>query len=229
MEVIVPLAGSDFIGHNGLPKALRSFYGQPLLRHALRSRPWAEFVSGYTFILKDLDECRAFASQHLKVWYPGSTVIFLSSSTRGAACSSVAGVACQRNPRMPLIIDLADILYVSAMNVGESFKRSPRCGGLALAFPSNNPLYSYLLKGEKGTVVQSAEKKVISAYASAGTYIFRDSAIFLRAVAHAFENEATQTHNGLFYVCPLFNGVVEQGMAVEMEMVCDVIDIKGQL
>ena len=227
MEVIVPLAGPDFVSSAGVIKALIPFLGQPLLRHVLTSRPWAAEVSNYTFILKDGDVTRDFVEQHLRSWYPYCSVVFLSSVTRGAACSAMAGVACQRDPHAPLIVDLADILYSSNLtNVEERLRRSPRCGGLALAFISANPLYSYLRTDETGRVVEAAEKNVISTNASAGTYIFRNSSIYLGAVAHAFGNEASQVYNGLFYVCPLFNGVLAQGKEVELERVHDVVDIK---
>lgn len=226
MEVIIPLAGPDFVSADGALKALIPFSGQPLLRHVLTSRPWAETVSGYTFILKDGETTRDFVEQHLRAWYPDATVILLSSFTRGAACSAMAGVSCQRDPHTPLIVDLADILYASNLNVGDRLNRSPHCGGLALTFSSTNPLYSYLRTDETGRVVEAAEKNVISTNASAGTYIFRNSAIYLHAVAHAFSNEVSQVCNGLFYVCPLFNGVLAQGMEVMMEPVYDVVDIK---
>ena len=226
MEVIVPLAGPDFVSADGEVKALIPLLGKPLLLHVLKSRPWAEAVSGYTFIFKEDKPTRVFVEEHLRQWYPNATVIFLSSFTRGAACSAMAGVACQRELNSPLIVDLADILYSSKLNVEDRLDREPRCGGLALTFKSTNPLYSYLRSDETGRVLEAAEKKVISNDASAGTYVFRNSAIYLHAVAHAFSNEASQVHNGLFFVCPLFNGVLAQGMDVEMEPVYDVADIK---
>lgn len=226
MEVIVPLAGPDFVSADGKVKALTPLSGEPLLLRVLRSRPWAEAVSGYTFILKDGNDTRVFAEQHLTQWYPDATVIFLSSFTRGAACSAMAGVACQRKPSFPLIVDLADILYSSKLNVEERLDLAPSCGGLALTFRSTSPLYSYLRSDETGRVIEAAEKRVISSNASAGTYVFRNSAVYLHAVAHAFSNETSQVHNSLFYVCPLFNGVLAQGLDVEMELVHDVIDIK---
>lgn len=226
MEVVVPLAGPDFVSPDGVIKALTQISGKLLLQHVLASRPWAREVRGYTFILKDGDITRTFSEKYLSAWYPNSTVVYLSSFTRGAACSAMAGVACQRDPHSPLIVDLADILYSSNLNVARRLRRSTRCGGLALTFGSTNPAYSYLRLDDAGNFVEAAEKKVISTNASAGTYIFRNSAIYLSAVAHAFANEASQAYNNLFYICPLFNGVLAQGLEVELESVSDVYDIK---
>lgn len=226
MDVIVPLAGPDFVAADGSVKALIPFAGEPLLWHVLKSRPWAAAAGSYTFVLRDGAETRAFAAEHLSRWFPEAAQIFLSTLTRGAACSTLAGLGCRGEQRQPLIVDLADILYTSTLNVRARLEQSPGCGGLALTFHSTNPLYSYLRCDQSGRVVEAAEKRVISAHASAGTYIFRDGATYLHAVAHAFANEASQMCNGLFYVCPLFNGVLAQGLDVELEPVYDVMDIK---
>ena len=79
---------------------------------------------------------------------------------------------------------------------------------------------------EQGVVVEAAEKRVISNEASAGTYGFRSGPVFLRALAHALENAATQTYRDLFFVCPLFNGVLAQSLAVATTTVSNVRDIK---
>lgn len=228
MDVIVPLAGPDFVAADGAVKALIPFGGEPLLWHVLKSRPWAAAIGSYTFVLRDGAETRAFAAEHLSRWYPGASQIFLSTFTKGAACSALAGLACRGEQRQPLIVDLADILYTSSLDVMARLEQSPGCGGLALTFQSTNPLYSYLRCDQSGTVVEAAEKRVISAHASAGTYIFRDGATYLQALAHAFANEASQVCNGLFYVCPLFNGILAQGLGVELEPVYDVVDIKTE-
>ena len=228
MNAIIPLAGPDFLRPDGQLKALTPFAGQPLLRQVLDSRPWAQYVSNYTFVLHDSPQTRAFVDNHISQWYPASVVIFISNYTRGAACSALAGVACQENPSIPLVVDLADILYKSNLDVSEKLNQSPLIGGIALTFKSFSPQYSYLRCDEAGKLLEAREKQVISLNASAGTYIFRSSALYLGAVAHAFVNESSQSHNGLFYVCPLFNGLLASGVDVDLEPVWDVTDIKNE-
>ncbi len=226
MDVIVPLAGPDFVKSDGSIKALTPFAGEPLLRSVLRSRPWASTAKSYTFILQDTDETRAFADKHLRQWFPHAILIFLSATTRGAACTALAGISCCPDPFSPVIIDLADIHYELNLDIVSTFEGSLSCGALALTFQSSNPLYSYLRTDDTGKFVEAAEKKVISRHASAGTYVFRNSNIYLQAMAHAFSNEATQSYNGLFYVCPLFNGVLSHQMDVKLFEVDHVEDLK---
>lgn len=227
MDVIVPLAGPDFVRSDGSVKALMPIHGEPMLWHILKSRPWSDDSVRYSFILIDCIETRTFASQYLAQWCPNSNVIFLSTHTRGAALTVLAGIALEANNNSPLIVDLADILYSSNIDIRSRLSSSSACGGIAFVFKSANPAYSYLRCDDDGKVIEAAEKRVISANASAGTYVFRDSSTYLRAVAHALYNQAGQTHNGLYYVCPLFNGVLDQGFQVELEPVDSVFDVKN--
>lgn len=230
VKIVVPLAGPDFVAADGRLKALADIgTAEPFLHAALKQRPWAKNAAptDYAFVLHDRDETRAFAANHLQSWFPGCGVVFLSHFTAGAAFSSLAGAAIQMGAdERPMVLDLADILYASDVDPALHFARNPGDGGLALTFQSTNPIYSYLRKDARGVVVEVAEKKVISSEASAGTYAFRSGPVLLRALAHALENAATQTHRNLFFVCPLFNGVLAQSLAVATETVHDVRDMK---
>jgi len=226
MHVIVPLAGPDFVRADGSIKALTPFQGQALLKHSLDSRPWASKAKRYSFVLYDCEDARRFAHDYLSHWYTGCSVVYLSAFSRGAAMSALAGLSVLDEFCQPLIVDLADIIYNSNVNIGQVLQADQSIGGIAMVFKSHNPQYSYLASDRNGQVVEAAEKKVISDQASAGTYIFRDCATALKAVAHAIENESSQTYNNLFYVCPLFNGVLAQGKQVTLAHVFDILDIK---
>lgn len=228
MQVIVPLAGPDFVRPDGSVKALQRVEGAPLLRHALSGRNWAASVppEAYSFVMIDDPATRRFAGETLAAWYPGAHVVFLSRPSRGAALSAIAGVSAHAAAGTPVILDLADILYDCTLDPGRALAADPGAGGIALTFQSRNPVYSYLATDGEGTFVEAAEKRVISEQASAGTYVFASAATLLRALAHALENESSQTHNGLFYACPLFNGVRAQGRRVLLYPVSNVRDIK---
>jgi hypothetical protein len=228
MRVVVPLAGPDFILKGGELKANIKLDGEPLLRRVLASRPWANTLNSpdYSFVLFDAPETRSFVIDVLLDWYPSATITFISCYTRGAALSALAGLSTGKDVGVPIIVDLADILYTSTLDPKSVFQANPDCGGIALTFKSDNVAYSYLRLDTFGVFDMAAEKRVISDNASAGTYIFRDMATYLRALAHGLDNESNQSFRDLFYVCPLFNGVKEQGKSVLLEAVTNVTDIK---
>lgn len=226
MRVIVPLAGPDFIRADGSLKALHALNGEPLLRHVLGSRAWVDAVTSYSFVLLDRPETRAFATGPLADWFPGASTTYISHYTRGAALSALAALPQGTDFTEPLIIDLADILYEATLDPAAMLAGDAGLGGIALTFPSDNPAYSYLATDDQGRFVEAAEKRVISEHASAGTYIFRDAPTYLRSLAHGLENESSQTFRDLFFVCPLFNGVRDQGKSVALVPVENVTDIK---
>jgi hypothetical protein len=228
MNVIVPIAGPDFVDENGVVKGALEFRGKPLLTGALESRPWHAQVppSNYCFVAHDNPHTRAYVQDCISPAFPGSKVVFLSSFTGGAALSALAGLSLVSDPGQPLIIDLADILFDFDLPAQAIFN-DKNVGGAALIFPSDKPQYSYLTLTDDGRMIEAREKQVISNWASAGVYMFRDAAIFLKSIAHSLENAETLTYRGLFFVCPLLNGVVSEGYDVLSFNVENVCDIKG--
>ena len=226
--IIVPLAGPDFVREDGSVKAEQPFKDSTLLQYCLESRPWAHLGGtgggGYVFVMYDCAATRRFAAEYLAQHYPESKKVWLSAYTKGAAFSAAAGIALA-DPNEPLIVDLADIYYRS--EEGDPYRRfdgPDGCDAIALTFPSDKPQYSYL-REENGRVVEAREKVVISNHASAGTYIFKDARRYYEALAWYLANP-DYCHNGLYFVCPLYNGVPAHGGVVERSEVELLEDIK---
>lgn len=230
MKIIVPLAGPDFERPDGSVKAERLVDDVPLLRRALETRPWWQRGQvrddDLIFILRDSDGSRRFASQKLSAWYPGAGAVMLPAATGGAALSALAGVAMIGHGEGPICVDLVDITYRSTFDPHATFASRQNTGAAALVFQSSNPAYSYLRIDAAGRVVEAAEKKVISTNASVGTYFFASPTVYLTALAHNLSNRDAVAHRSLFFVCPLFNGVIASGRNVILGHVEDVIDIK---
>lgn len=231
MEIVVPLAGPDFELGDGSTKAEILSGEQPLLLRTLTSRSWwrrgEASDANMVFVLRDTACSRKFADGPLRDWFPGARKSFLSHSTQGAALSALAGVALC-DPERPLCVDLADIIYDDDIQPVSLFKADARLGGILPVFKSKWPLYSYAVLAPDGTVTRTAEKEVISDLASAGTYFFRDASVFFSALSYVARRKADNTYNGLFFVCPLFNGVVAAGHDVRVRSVADVVDIKQE-
>lgn len=229
MKVVVPLAGPDFERPDGTLKAALLVDGRPLLEATLEQRPWwrrgGVTDADLTFVLKDSARVRGFVEQYLLQRYPRSRQVLLSTTTGGAALSALAGVAQIGGEQEPLCIDLVDIAYSSTLDPIAAFKR-PRVGAVALVFASDNPIYSYLRTDTSGRVVEAAEKRVISSHASAGTYLFAAPNIYLSGLAHNLSNRAEVVFKDMFFVCPVYNGVLAGGSEVLLEQVSNVCDVK---
>ncbi|MCS6766969.1 MAG: hypothetical protein MO847_11485 [Candidatus Protistobacter heckmanni] len=234
MKIVVPPADPGFeLGSGPLcaVKAELAIDGEPLLRLALETRPWWRAgeagPADLIFVLRDSIASRLFAEGTLQRWYPGCRLTYLGAPARGAALSALAGVAVAAADDEPLCIDLADIQFEDAASPAAVFA-DPAKGAFVPTFESSLPCYSYLRRDAAGRVVEAVEKRVVSSEASAGVYLFRSPAVYLRALAHALAHPEAHLHEGLFYVCPLLNGVLAQGYAVEAERVGAVRDLMGK-
>jgi hypothetical protein len=230
VKVVVPLAGPDFEREDGSVKAELLVGGQPLLRRCLEGRGWwqrGQVRDGdLVFVLRDTPRSRRFAAETLAAWYPGARIVTLSATADGAALSALAGIALTGSETGPLCVDLVDIEYRSTFDPSRCFAQRSSVGAAALVFHSTNPAYSYLRTDNEGNVVEAAEKRVISQHASVGTYFFDRAATYLEALAHNLRHAEQVTHRGLFFVCPLYNGVIAAGRRVILEQVHDVRDVK---
>lgn len=226
--IIVPLAGPDFILLDGQVKAEIPYRGTTLLQACLESRPWralgGDDGAGYVFVLYDTETTRAFADRYLRKHYPASRQVFLSAYTKGAAFSVLAGCSLAQSDEM-LVVDLADILYESQLESPQALlDEDSSAGAIGLTFKASSPSYSYL-REENGLVVEAREKVVISEHASAGTYIFKDVATYLAALAW-YQAHPEYLHNELYFICPMFNGVIANGQKVVRSDVRLIDDIK---
>lgn len=221
MKCVVPLAGPDLWSEAYGLRPLFKYDGAPLIVRALTSRSWANELlsSDYIFVIRDIPEAAQLVAFLEQNW-PGCGIVKLSTLTSGGMLSALAGV-CLVTTDEPIIVDLADILIDDIL---KPFSFDDKLGIIVPTFLSNDPCYSYI-EEEFGKVVGATEKVVTSENASAGIYVFRDRKVFLSSAAHSLINAETLTYNGVFFVCPMVNGVLHSGLSAEAPKVERVIPI----
>lgn len=106
------------------------------------------------------------------------------------------------------------IIYTPDVYFGPQFDPSSipdDLDGFLLTFKANSPAHSYA-KVEDGFVIRTAEKEVISNHAAVGVYYFKRGADFVKYGNRMIRDEVTV--NGEFYVCPIYNLLIEHGLKV---------------
>ena len=223
MKCLIPIAGPDYFKNN-FCKGLLEFKNDFLLRKILYSRPWIKEVKELIFIMQDIGLARDFEKNYLKHWFDNPKVIYLPSFTKGAAFSSLAGVAlAYDNFDEPLILDLADIYFETDFVPYQNKDRF----GYVFYFLNENPIYSYLKVNAEEKIIKTREKKVISNRASAGVYCFPSSSTFIKSIIYSIENKEDLTFNNLHYVCPLINYLIKVGIKTVPIKVSEVFDLKN--
>lgn len=87
-------------------------------------------------------------------------------------------------------------------------------GGALVSFESDLPKYSYAETDDKGNVIRTAEKEVISNHALCGAYFFSSGKRF-KQIAHQLLNEP-EFKKPEYYVSLLYNYLLEAGEKVQL-------------
>ena len=129
-------------------------------------------------------------------------IIVLENETSGQA-ATVNEVVSHFNSDQDLIIHNCD----TAMNFTGT-KLDSNCAGWMLLFSSNLPQLSYADIDDNGYVLKTAEKQVISNFASTGTYYFES--------IRTYKKYYQQSHfgPGEHYITPIYNSMISDNLIV---------------
>ena len=214
--IIIPLAGPDFYTEKFGIRPLYPLGDSTLIEHVISTRFWVKHTdegNQIVFVLLDVGAPTKTMQDFIAKKFPTAHCVVLGNVSSGAPFSALAGLALSKQLTTPVIVDLADIGFSLSLNVEAYFANHPKVMGLIPYFESRSPKFSYL-QIEGGKVLEAREKEVISNHASAGVYIFRNVQAYLEAILFAMRNPSKCTVNNLFYVCPIFNGLISDHQEV---------------
>lgn len=86
--------------------------------------------------------------------------------------------------------------------------------GCVHVFESRNPGMSFVRYDEQGRVVELAEKKVISQWATVGVYGFTSAALYRQLYEEAYHAGGVEEVGGERYVAPMYQLLLRQGKRV---------------
>jgi RpiB/LacA/LacB family sugar-phosphate isomerase len=140
----------------------------------------------------------------------GECEIVTVPALTGGAVETVLAASDLIDNLDPLVIYTPDTYFEPKFCV--SSKLFEDCGGHILTFKANSPNYSYVESDDRGQVIQTQEKQVISPNAAVGVYGFAKGSDFVTA-AQVMITQDIRT-KGEFYICPLYNILIAQGRKV---------------
>lgn len=133
--------------------------------------------------------------------------------TEGAACTMLLASDIIDNYD-PLMIVNGD-QYIEGLDIDIFLDFAKDYHGAIMTFhvaPDDPPKWSYVERKTWRTVQKVAEKQAISREATCGIYWFRHGRDFLRA-ANAMITKNIRTNNE-FYICPVYNEMIEEGLKI---------------
>lgn len=222
MNIVLPMAGRGqrFVdaGYT-LPKPLIDVAGRPMYSWALDSLPLALASRLVVVCLAEHIE-RYGLGDDIASRYPhlDPVVIPLHETTQGQACTVLAA-SPHLDPDEPLIIYNADTWCRTDLD--ERLRALPaEVAGLIGVFKAPGDHWSFARTDGPTRVVEVAEKRRISEWATTGLYHFSRAATFLdHATAMVDEDDRV---NGEFYVAPVYNRAIAASLEIHIDVALEV-------
>ena len=210
MNVLVLLSGSSQSFKDAgfiYPKNLTEMAGKPLIQHVMQSlAPLKKSNANFICTLRQDENQAQHTGKVLQLMDPDIRVLEITGNTSGAACSALIAVDHIDNDS-PLVITNGDQILqdIDIPKVVQTFRKNDWDAGV-IVFEDIHPRWSFVKCDEKGMVIEAAEKRPISKYATAGFYYFKQGRDFIAAAKEMIKKDAHL--NGLFYICPAINEMV---------------------
>jgi HAD superfamily hydrolase (TIGR01509 family) len=212
MNVLIPMAGAgsrfEKAGYT-FPKPLIEVKGRPMIQVVVDS---LNFDSRHIFITQKDHRSKYNLDSLLSLISPECSIIDVNGVTEGAACTTLLAKELINNDD-PLIIANSDqfVEWNSSEFMYKMQEQDVDAG--ILTFESNHPKWSYAKLDEYGYVTEVAEKNPISNIATVGIYYWKRGRDYVRFAEMMIEKNIRV--NNEFYVCPVFNQAIENGLKVK--------------
>jgi NDP-sugar pyrophosphorylase family protein len=212
MDVLVPIAAEDTefraAGYE-VPKPLIDIRGRPMIEWATACLEGID-SSSYIFPVLESHINEYDIDDRLRGMYGSEIeIVPIDVMTDGAAATALR--AAEHLSDEELIVLFGD-QYIHAPV--RAAIRDADADGLIAIFESSEPRWSYAKTDGDGTVTEVAEKAVISSNATAGLYYFRSGSEFVEAAEQMIQKDIRT--NGLFYICPVYNELIEMEKQIEV-------------
>ena len=220
MNFVIPMAGAGSRFKKAgfdKPKMLLEAHGKTLLEWSVDSLP-LEICTSLIFIgLKEHKE-KYNLEYFIKEKYNRYNLIFLwiNSITRGQA-ETVYKVKDLIDYNTDLVVFNIDTFFIS-----ETLKKNllrNNIDGVLGAFNSKEDRFSYAKLDQRGFVIKTAEKVVISDYALTGLYHFKYPKDFFDICKKHLENNILYKNE--FYIAPMYNELINQGKKFIIDLAKD--------
>lgn len=202
-----------------LPKPLIDVRGRPMYAWAMDSLPLA-LATRVIFIClaEHLEDVALEQDIRTRYAHLNPVIIALDHVTEGQACTVLEARGLIDNAQ-PLIIYNADTYCITALESTLPQMRSTVRGVISV-FRAEGDKWSFARTDADGRVVETAEKRRISEWATTGLYHFTEGREF---VAHADAMiAANERQNGEFYVAPVYNRLIAAGDDVRIDVAREV-------
>lgn len=209
IHLIMPMGGGGTrFGNKGfnLPKPLIELQGKPFFYWAVQSILKFIDVQDIIFVvLKEHVELFEI-DKVIKSFYPDALIHVIPHVLNGAVLTCREGLEMVHDEQPILFNDCDHAFICNSFNNYCKEANFAELDGALLTFESKDPCYSYARLDDRGQVMCTVEKKVVSNEAICGAYYFRNKEMFLQNVDSYLEKCEYKE----FFVSGIYNEMADR-------------------
>ena len=212
MKVLIPMAGAgsrfEKAGYT-FPKPLIEVNGKPMIQLVVEN---LNIEAEYVFIVQKEHYDKYNLQYLLNLISPDCKIVQVDGITEGAACTTLLAKEYIDNNDALLIANSDQFVDWNSNEFLYSMQAGEVDAGI-LTFESLHPKWSFAKLNEEGLVCEVAEKKPISNKATVGIYYWKQGSDYVKYAEEMIEKD--KRVNNEFYVCPVFNEAIDDGLRVK--------------
>ena len=212
MKVLIPMAGAgsrfEKAGYT-FPKPLIEVNGKPMIQLVVEN---LNVEAEYVFIVQKEHYDKYNLQYLLNLISPDCKIVQVDGITEGAACTTLLAKEYIDNNDALLIANSDQFVDWNSNEFLYSMQAGEVDAGI-LTFESVHPKWSFARVNEEGLVCEVDEKKPISNKATVGIYYWKQGSDYVKYAEEMIEKD--KRVNNEFYVCPVFNEAIDDGLRVK--------------
>jgi HAD superfamily hydrolase (TIGR01509 family) len=213
LNIVIPMAGAgsrfEIAGYT-FPKPLIEVEGEPMIKVVTSN---LNLDANFIYIVQKAHRLKYNLDTLLNLISPNCKIVEVDGITDGAARTTLLAKEYINNNR-PLILANSDQFLVWDSNEFMYKLSETSADAGIVTFRSTHPKWSFVKIDEKGLVTEVAEKNPISKYATAGIYYWKNGSDYVKYAEQMIEKNLKV--NNEFYVCPVFNEAIADGLKVRV-------------
>lgn len=212
MNVLIPMAGNGSrfaqAGYT-FPKPLIEVHGKPMIQVVVEN---LAVDANFIFVVQKSHREQYNLDSMLSLICPGCKIVEVDGVTEGAACTVLLAKEYINNDE-PLVIANSDqFVEWNSLEFFYKMNEQDLDAGI-VSFRATHPKWSYAKVDDDGFVTEVAEKNPISDIATVGIYYWKHGADFVKYAENMIQKNIRV--NNEFYVCPVFNEALIDGLKIK--------------
>ena len=211
LNVLIPMAGAgsrfEQAGYT-FPKPLIDVRNKPMIQVVVEN---LNIKANFIYIVQKSHREKYNLDTLLNLITPNCKIIEVEGITEGAACTALLAKE-HIDTNAPLFFANSDQFVEWDSNEFMYKMNETNADGGIVSFEATHPKWSFAKINEQGLVTEVAEKNPISNIATVGYYFWKHGSDFVKYAEEMIEKNIRV--NNEFYVCPVFNQAIEDGLQI---------------